>query len=404
MLQRTYIRNPVCLPWFIPGDLSTTARSLLEDAYKNELIDAGSPGFFGRVWLVALWFAVMARSSVIHFARHRAAIRRDLPQVGDAGHLWRLFVCVFTNNIPPHEFYHYKFYLERFYRNRRHYLMRWQLDPLLVRSIPPGKGPWMADKYLFWKSASSAGVPVVTVWALLSRGEWRLGGMEVLAGHAADLVVKPTNRARGEGVLFVDFLGIDLWSWEGRRMSSAQVARELADYSQEHDVIVQPRLRNHPELARYGNEGLATLRIVTMKTSEMTEPVCVAAALRLAHGSARLANLHKQALVSAIDLESGVLSPGAGCEPACEDLRVHPATGVPLAGERVTDWEECKRICKAGHKLVPMLNSIGWDVIIDPEGPKLLEANLRWGAPVLQIGGGPPLLRSRIPELYQARA
>ena len=400
MLDRVYIRNPLPLRRYLREEFSPAASRLLRLVHSHELNALGNPGRLRLALIALVWAAVMAVSCARHFFRQRALIRRDLPQVRDLAHLRKLFACAFLDNIPPFEFYRYKFYLDRFHRHRRAYLLRWHLDPLLVRSFRDDS-LWMADKHRFWRAARDAGLPVVPVWAALSAGTWTEGDFQTLAARASDLVIKPSLLARGDGILFADTLDRGRWTWKDRPVSAVELQRELEACSRVHDLVIQPRVRNHPAFARYGSEGLATLRIVTFKTPETAEPVCLVAALRIAHGASRLANLHKSALVCSIDIATGRLSPASGVAPSCEDLPSHPITGAPLAGETVPHWEECLRICRAGHLLAPALNSIGWDLVIDESGPRLLEANLRWGSPVLQIAGGTPLLLTRLPELYR---
>ncbi len=401
---RLYIRNPVPLRTFVGREASPAARRLMAGVYAHELTGLGQPGWWRRTAMVLAWAGVMTRSCFRHYAKHRAAIRRELPDTGVLAHWSRLGVSVFLNNISPLEFYRYKFYLARFYRHRRLYVLRWQLDALLIRALPNDGSEALADKYHFWQAADRAGLAVVPVWASVHHGTWQDGDWASLAAKRSDLVLKPTNRARGEGIEFLDALPGGGWLQGSRPLDDAQACAWLEAASHRYPVIVQPRIRNHPELARYGAEGLATLRIVTMKTRRMAGAVCVLAALRVPHGTARLANLHQRALVCAVDLASGRMSPGSGVSPADEDLAHHPVTGAPLAGERVPCWEACKALCIAGHGLAPGLNSIGWDVIVAPDGPRLLEANVRWGCHVLQIAGGTPLLATRFPELYEAPA
>lgn len=400
---RLYIRNPVPLRPFAPREATPAARRLMADVYAHEFAGLGRPGWWRRTMMVLIWAGVMMRSCGRHYLKHRAAIRRELPDTSELTHLWRLGVSVFLDNISPMEFYRYKFYLARFYRQRRLYVLRWHLDPLLVRATPADGSEALSNKYHFWQAATRAGLAVVPVRALVHRGRWEAGDWASLAAERIDLVLKPTNRGRGEGIEFLD-AAPGGWLQGRRPLDDAQARAWIEAASHQYPVILQPRIRNHPELARYGVEGLATLRIVTMKTRRMTAATCVTAALRIPHGAARLANLHQRALVCAVDLASGRLSPGSGVSPADEDLTHHPVTGAPLAGEHVPCWEACKALCIAGHGLAPSLNSIGWDVIVAPDGPRLLEANLRWGSHVLQIAGGTPLLATRFPELYEALA
>ncbi len=397
---RLFVRNPVPLPGYIPRGASPAARRVLAEVYAHELAEVGHPGRMGRVALVVVWAVVMARECVLKYRRQRPAIRRELPEVGDVVHLRRLFACAFFHNIAPDEFYRYKLYLDRFYRRRGEYMLFWQLIPMLLRAVPPDGADRLRDKHVFWRAATAAGLPTVPVWGFLRAGGWVEGSWDELVATGRDLVVKPTALGQGKGIDFLDRRG-EGWEMAGRRLSMAEARAWIEARSREHDRIIQPRIHNHPALARYGVDGLITLRLLTMRSRRADEPVLLAAALRMPHGKGRLANLHQDALVARIDLDTGRLGPAAGVAPANEDLAVHPVSGVPIEGEVVPHWMECKRICVAGHRMAPTLNSIGWDVVIDAEGPKLLEVNVTWGPHVLQIAGGEPLWATRFPELYE---
>lgn len=108
----------------------------MAEVSRHELEGLGNPGRLRCAGILAVWAVVMARACAVHYWRHRPAIRRTLPEVGDRARMRRLFAGVFRGNIPPFGFYRYKFYLERFYRDRKHHVLRWHLDPLLVCSIP----------------------------------------------------------------------------------------------------------------------------------------------------------------------------------------------------------------------------------------------------------------------------
>jgi hypothetical protein len=59
----------------------------------------------------------------------------------------------------------------------------------------------------------------------------------------------------------------------------------------------------------------------------------------------------------------------------------HPDTGVELAGFEVPCWREAYALVKRAHGVFAEFGSIGWDVALTTDGPKLLEANAWWDPP-----------------------
>lgn len=397
---RLYVRNPVALPGFIPANASAQGQRLWRTLYACELEKLGQPGPLTRAVMVLSWAVVTAGACCTNFLAQRPALRREIPGLSDFTVLRRLLVSAFFNNIAPGEFYQFKFYLDRLYPRRRRTLLRWQLTTLLGNAAPTDASANLKDKYYFWRTLSRAGIATVPVLACVSAGRWVEGDWAAASAAGTDLVLKPTNLSRGDGIEFLDTAGADRWRLDDRPVTGAEARAHIEQRSHAHPVLLQPRMKNHPMLARYSTEGLATLRIVTMKNDRHPEPVCLVAALRIPSSNSRLASLYKQALITAIDLDTGILGFTSGVQPDCEDLRVHPANGAPIAGERLPYWEQCKALCLAGHRQAPSLNSIGWDVILVHDGPRLLEANILWGAHIIQMSRAIPLLDSRFPELY----
>ncbi len=398
---RLYVRNPVRLPGFVPADASEKARRMLRSIYTAELKNLGRPGPLTQAVMVLGWAGITAGTCLINFLRHRPDIRRAFPGLGDFVHLRRLLVSAFLNNIAPGEFYQFKFYLDPLYARRRSYLLRWQLTTLLAEAMPTDGAVELKDKHHLWRTLSAAGIPTVPVRALVREGRWVEGSWEALAAEGGDLVIKPTRMSRGDGIEFLDALGGDRWLLAGQPATGAAVRTHIEKRSESHPMILQPLMRNHPALARYSAQGLINLRIVTMKNPRRPDPVCLVAALRIPSAHSRLAGLYQGSSITAIDVDTGILGCTAGAQPGQEQLQAPPGTSVPPAGEKLPHWEEYKALCLAGHRLVPSLNSIGWDVVLLEDGPRLLEANLLWGAHIVQMAGARPLLETRFAELYE---
>lgn len=398
---RLYVRNPVPLPGFIPRDAPERVQHLLRVIYAAELRMLGNPGRLTRAVMVTGWAFTTAVTCVINFRRNLPILRRELPASSPLRHLRKLLVCAYRHNISPSEFYSLKLYLDRCYRQRHYYAPRWQVTTLINEALPDDEARRLNDKYHLWRLLTAAGIPTVPVLSLVDGRRWTGQDWAGLAAAGHDLVVKPARLSSGDGIEFFDTAGPQRWLHDGCTLSDAEVRQRIEALSDEHPFVIQARLENHPMLARYGSKGLATLRIVTAKTRARTAPECLMAVARIPGSKSRLANFHKRALACSIDLATGRLGPGASWSPAGENHRTHPETGVPLAGEVLPYWEESKAACLRAHALAPTLNTVGWDVVLTPEGPFVLEANLRWGARVLQIALRQPLYLSSFTDYYE---
>ena len=52
------------------------------------------------------------------------------------------------------------------------------------------------------------------------------------------------------------------------------------------------------------------------------------------------------------------------------------------------------------HEALPEIAFVGWDLILTPDGPALLEGNLVWGGNLSQMAGNLPLGATEFPALF----
>jgi hypothetical protein len=144
------------------------------------------------------------------------------------------------------------------------------------------------------------------------------------------------------------------------------------------NIMVLPRLRNHPELTGLAGESLITIRAVTC-LDERQQPELVLAYLRV------LSKLEPDWPVkkpiseyaSAVDLTDGRLSAMTGDKPECLSQwhDRHPVTGVEVKGRVVPCWDAVAALAERAHRVTRDRVLVGWDIAITPSGPLLLEGN-----------------------------
>jgi hypothetical protein len=144
-------------------------------------------------------------------------------------------------------------------------------------------------------------------------------------------------------------------------------------------VLLQPRLANHPELARLvGDATLSTVRVITVR-SRSGAPEVVGAFLRTSVGDAAIDSFTQGGLSCNVDLDTGRLGPAytkAGQRPAL----LHPRTGVPFEGFTLPFIPQAFRWCSLAHEVFAAMDLrrvpvVGWDLALTGEGPLLVEGN-----------------------------
>jgi hypothetical protein len=144
------------------------------------------------------------------------------------------------------------------------------------------------------------------------------------------------------------------------------------------NLMVLPRLRNHPDLAPLASQSLITIRAVTC-LDERQQPELVLAYLRV------LTKLEPDWPVkkpiseyaAAIDLAHGTLSAMTGDKAECLSQwhDRHPVTGVAIKGRDVPCWDAVAALAERAHRVTRDRVLVGWDIAITPSGPLLLEGN-----------------------------
>ncbi len=240
------------------------------------------------------------------------------------------------------------------------------------------KGTPLNDKVRFAEFCKENGIRCVET--LMS-----LEGKPVGPLPERDLFVKPTTGRGGRGAERWDLVAPSIFrSGSGEKRSSAELLAELVERSRHSPLIIQPRLRPHPDLLPITSGALPTTRVLTCLDRE-GEPQVMAAMLRTSFGSNRTVdNLHAGGIGALIDLESGKLSKASnlGSDARLGWFSAHPDTNERIEGRVVPLWNEIKSSAIRAHRAFNDRVVIGWDISILDDGPIFVEGN---GNPDLDI-------------------
>lgn len=385
-----------------------------------------------------------ARSNTAHLPRWHLLLALAKQTLKNAPHVrreaglsvWGLFrdgwrTCT-RERVWPAGYYKFKLYRP----DRRPIASRFvheQTGLFVMRDLnDPEDVAVLDDKLEFAAACARLGLPHVETVAYFKDGEVVERAGKGTDLPAEDLFVKSTNLLCGRGVQRWRYdRQLGRYCREGRSLSAAELFEHIRRMSrsgvedplwkrvrsyipklgyeleredrQPRPYIIQRELKNHPSMERFTNGSLCTVRVVTARPAG-GEPQLITAVLRMPTGSSSVDNFAAGGLASPIDLETGRLGPAVYKDPRKPDVEVHPDSGERIAGEAVPFWSEVLALCLSAHRSFPKVATVGWDVALTTDGPKLIEANPGWCVEVVQMAHGKPLGATAWPELLMTHA
>jgi hypothetical protein len=299
---------------------------------------------------------------------------------------WR---CALLHNIAPKAYFKFSLFL-RDHLSRVHCYVQDHEASVLLREarlrIDPATVAKIDDKTEFASFCQKASLPTAGIVASCLDGFqpiWFTSG----AGLTGDLVLKLTDRAAGEGFEVAEWdVGSGCWVIGVDCLNLSGLADYLMRKSRGGGAIIQRRLVNHAAIRPLAGRGLSTLRVVTAILPDQSIDVA-AAAMRMPTGSSYVDNIAAGGLAAPIDTASGTLGVATGKDITLGWFSSHPDTGASIVHFAVPHWRAACALCLRAHLLLPAAPSIGWDVVVTDEGPKLLEANLGWDVELAQMLG-----------------
>ena len=149
--------------------------------------------------------------------------------------------------------------------------------------------------------------------------------------------------------------------------------------------VVEQYVVQHTDMNALSPTAVNTVRVVTISSN--SQPVTAdGRKLDIAYASLKIGgvnssiadNLRVGGLVAAIDLESGKLITD-GVDEEGNSYSVHPVTGTTIKGYNVPYFKETINMVKEAIINNALEGYLGWDIAIAPDGPVLIETNLKPG-------------------------
>ena len=250
------------------------------------------------------------------------------------------------------------------------------------------------DKLLFHTYCSYHALPITDLLGLVSpNGSRTRENKPLISEHdwvafirdklPASFIVKPRTGNKGRDVKLMG-MGTE----PDKDGATIRLAKALQELAQDEDYLLEKRIEIHGEIARLtGSAGASCVRVVTV-IDENGAPRVMGAYLRLIVGNSVTDNISDYKtggfsgnVLAVPDLGTGVIVSSLTFYPdriGCRSIDQHPVTELDIIGFQVPMWDAvCTTVCTAAAAFLP-IRTIGWDVVVTPDGPVLVEANERY--------------------------
>lgn len=345
-----------------------------------------------------LYLATSVRQAIIAW-REQGRGTRARYGIGHLRQMRGLLEVAWRANLPPRVYYFQRLFRQRDPAIRLAGIEHRELQRLL-RALHAGVDcPALDDKAAFHAFATRHGLPTPPIVAIYEKGK-ALPPAVPAALWRQSLFSKPTNSYSSHGVACWRYdAATDTHSNGKESLDRAGLDAWFAARSRERSLVVQPFILNAPEIAPLAGRALANCRMVTARRSDGTLFVLLAA-FRMPVGDVITSDDPDFSFCAAVDVATGKLQAGESKRADLGTFSHHPDSGAPIAGFVLPRWREMCALALRAHSVLPEIVFVGWDVILTPDGPALLEGNLVWGGNLSQMAGNLPLGATEFPALF----
>lgn len=195
--------------------------------------------------------------------------------------------------------------------------------------------------------------------------------IEDLLSHHQKLVFKQASGKCGAGVAIK----------KTKELSKNQF---MAFMKENRFDLVETFIIQHEAINKLSPSAVNTIRIFT-KLDQDNNYHILGCRMRISV-DCEVDNLAAGNLAAPIDQATGIIcGPGIYSDITKSPETHHPVTGTKLPGFQIPYWSEIMAMVKEASLLHPQNKSIGWDVVLTPNGPGLIEGNHDWCKLVWQL-------------------
>jgi hypothetical protein len=203
------------------------------------------------------------------------------------------------------------------------------------------------------------------------------------AGEHQRLFCKPQCGIRGANTFILDIGESGLFI-DGAPADIAMLENRLGN----EVYLFQRPIVQHEQISQLHPTSVNTLRVVTYRNAGAAEVLSVS--LRMGADGDITDNAGGNRVFAGIRDGDGRLME-TGYRATGErffETRAHPTTGIRFRDCVIPYYRECLDLARRAHSWTPGVYSVGWDIAVTPEGPRLVEGNDDWsGRVMLMIPG-----------------
>lgn len=168
------------------------------------------------------------------------------------------------------------------------------------------------------------------------------------------------------------------YSSDGILLNQKPIPAFLLYLQSEKMNLIEVFITQHDVLNTIYPKSVNTLRVITFLENE-NKVRFLGTILRMGAGKS-VDNFDSGGVSAIVNLETGeVEGPVMYKDPnKVTDGKRHPTTGVAIVGVQLPFWSEIVDMVQRAAIEVPQVKTVGWDVVITPNGPSLLEGNHNW--------------------------
>ena len=136
--------------------------------------------------------------------------------------------------------------------------------------------------------------------------------------------------------------------------------------------ILEERIVQSPQMAVFNESSVNTVRAITFNTRNgIVVPYCI---VRTGAPGAFVDNAGAGGVEARIDFDTGEIVTD-GYDEMGGVFANHPASGTPMKGHRLPDWDQLKTLVNELPRKTPMIKFIGWDLAHTRDGWVVVEGN-----------------------------
>ncbi|MDQ6958303.1 MAG: sugar-transfer associated ATP-grasp domain-containing protein [Mariprofundaceae bacterium] len=267
---------------------------------------------------------------------------------------------------------------ETIHESAKHVLAINQRNLLYVYPHNPRRHFPLADNKLLTKEALIQLSVPVPVTHKVYRHFYELRKLEEDLSRLPEFVIKPARGKGGSGIIVIsgrkgaDWVGISgkLYTLHDLKKHISDIIFGVYSFGLNDEVMVESRVMQHEAMNAISPYGLADIRIITFRQ----QPIMAMTRIPTLASEGK-ANLHQGAVGVGINLKSGCTHHAIH---QGDPVSKHPDNGKTLIGHSLPFWKRVLEITHLTAKSVP-LGYLGVDIVLAPDGPKVLEINVRPG-------------------------